>query len=65
MTEHILKIDGMTCGGCVASIERAFAQEAAVASLRISLDSGEAVFRTSLDPEQLKERIEALGFDVL
>lgn len=42
METSILKIDGMHCGGCVSSVEKALRQVQGMQSVSISLEAGEA-----------------------
>ena len=60
-----LKIEGMTCGGCVKSVTRVLTGVAGVASADVSLEEGRA--RVSYDPgktgiDALKQVIERAGF---
>jgi copper chaperone CopZ len=45
-----LGIDGMTCGGCVASVELQLGRTEGVTDYEVSLEDGEA--RVSYDPER-------------
>lgn len=42
METSILKIDGMHCGGCVGSVEKALRQVQGLQSVSVSLEAGEA-----------------------
>lgn len=60
-----LKIEGMTCGGCVKSVTRVLTGVAGVASADVSLEEGRA--RVTFDPgkagiEALKQVIERAGY---
>jgi copper chaperone len=62
-----LKIDGMTCGGCVASVERVLKAVPGVVAAKVQLDPGLA--EVNFDPARtgapaLRTAIEAAGFDV-
>ena len=64
----ILKITGMTCQGCVASVSRALHEVAGVRAVEVSLEQG--VASVDFDPAQvepgaLAEVVEAVGFEVL
>lgn len=66
--EHIIKIDGMTCGGCAASVERAIKTVAGVASATVVLadKSAKVEFDAAIvDVAAIKAAIEAAGYDVL
>jgi copper chaperone len=60
-----LKIEGMTCGGCVKSVTRVLSGVAGVASADVSLDEGRA--RVTYDPAQtgveaMKQAVERAGY---
>jgi copper chaperone len=62
-----LKIGGMTCGGCVASVERVLKAIPGVAEAKVQLSPGLA--EVNFDPARtgvpaLRTAIEAAGFDV-
>lgn len=61
-----IRIDGMHCGGCVRSVEKAAQAVDGVSNLSVSLENGE--LRADIDrPElvdTLKRVIEDCGFDV-
>lgn len=61
-----LKIDGMTCGGCVKSVTRVLSETAGVANAQVDLPSGTAIVQ--FDEMQthavaLVEVVEDAGFD--
>jgi copper chaperone len=60
-----LKIEGMTCGGCVKSVTRVLTGVAGVASADVSLEEGRA--RVTFDPgkagiDALKQVVERAGY---
>ncbi len=60
-----LKIQGMTCGGCVNSVRRVLTAIAGVQAVDVALDAGEA--RIQYDPEranlaQFKQAITEAGY---
>ncbi len=60
-----LKIEGMTCGGCVKSVTRVLSGVAGVASAEVSLEEGRA--QVSFDPARtgvaaMKQAVERAGF---
>jgi copper chaperone len=62
-----LKVEGMTCGGCVKSIQNALNEQAGVNDAIADLDS--KTVKVDFDPSAIeegaiKEAIEAAGFDV-
>ena len=63
-----LKVTGMTCGGCVASVTRALKAAPGVSEAVVQLRPGEATI--TYDPAQttaasLKSAIEDAGYDVV
>ena len=61
-----IKVEGMTCGGCVASVKRALQQIDGVETVEVSLDQAQA--RVQYDParvneSQLRSASEDAGFD--
>ena len=67
MNQIEIKVTGMTCGGCVKSIQNALQEQAGINEAVADLDS--ATVRVSYDAEAIKEdaikaAIEAAGFDV-
>lgn len=60
-----LGIEGMSCGGCVASVERALGRVDGVRKVRVSLEKKEAVVEGErLDPTRLRAAVEDAGYDV-
>lgn len=67
MNETDIRITGMTCSGCVASIIKVLEREPGVAQVDVSLEQGRAHVRfdearTSLP--QLRQAIENAGYGV-
>jgi copper chaperone len=61
-------IDGMTCGGCVASVQRALKRVDGVASVDVSLERRQATVEYAperADPARLHSAIESAGFEVV
>ncbi|MFZ5479520.1 MAG: heavy-metal-associated domain-containing protein [Myxococcota bacterium] len=71
MSEHTdaivhLSIEGMTCGGCVVSVERALSSVPGVRSVQVDLGAKRATVR--LDVQRggvaaLVQAVDAAGFD--
>jgi copper chaperone len=62
-----MNVQGMTCGGCVASVTRVLKAEPGVAEVAVTLQPGAA--KVSFDPARtnvakLREAIEGAGYDV-
>ena len=67
MENVVIKVAGMSCGGCVKTVTSVLAALPGVAQAEVSLEAGEA--RVAFDParvgvEQLRLAIEGAGFDV-
>ncbi len=57
------RIDGMTCGGCVASATRALERTPGVSDVHVSLDEPARVRLTDgADREAVRTAVEAAGF---
>ena len=62
-----LKVKGMTCGGCVAAVERVLSGLDGVATVGVSLDRGEATVEfdgARVAESDLRAAIEDAGYDV-
>lgn len=67
MEKTVLKVGGMTCGGCVRSVTRVLEASPGVAKVAVSLERSEADIE--FDPAvaslaQLKLAIENAGYEV-
>ena len=63
-----IRIAGMTCGGCVASVTKAIGALPGVQEVNVQLDSGVANVRfddTQIDEAQVQTAVEDAGFDVV
>jgi len=63
----ILKVNGMSCGGCVASVTRVLRAVPGVETVAVALQPGTAT--VSFDPERtgppaLKRAVEDAGYEV-
>ncbi|WP_225307385.1 cation transporter [Nitrincola iocasae] len=61
MVEHKLKLDGLTCGGCVKVVKQALEQLDGIESFEVTQDS--AIINGSVDLDTLIETIENAGFE--
>ncbi|MCP4868453.1 MAG: heavy-metal-associated domain-containing protein [Proteobacteria bacterium] len=70
MTEaktEVWKVEGMTCGGCAASVERVLTGAPGLSDVQVD-HAGDAVTMTldgSANRDDLARRIEGAGFDVV
>lgn len=60
-----LKVDGMTCGGCVSSVKRALQALDANASVDVDLQSKTVKIDTAVELHAVKAAVEDAGYDVL
>ena len=67
MSNIQLKVDGMTCGGCVKSIQNALNEQNGISAATADLDSAMVTIEFDaavIQEAAIKEAIEAAGFDV-
>lgn len=65
MEKMTMKIEGMTCGGCVVSVTNALNRVAGVQRVDVSLEKKEAtVYGVGLQPTRLNTAVEDAGFEV-
>lgn len=62
---ELFNVKGMMCGHCSARVEKALLQNPAVTSAKANFETGEVQVESSLPRAELKELIEATGYDVL
>jgi len=60
-----LQVEGMSCGGCVASVTKAVKSVDAGASVEVDLASKSVKVASSSALEQIKAAIEDAGYDVI
>jgi uncharacterized membrane protein YraQ (UPF0718 family)/copper chaperone CopZ len=59
-----LMVDGMTCNGCVAHLERTLRQEDGIDSAEVSLDPGSVVVQGKVREVRVRELISEAGYRV-
>jgi len=67
MTEIILPVTGMHCGGCVSSVKSVLSALPGVESVEVTLIPGQAIVRydeTRLDRSALVQAVGDAGFEV-
>lgn len=63
--EKIIRVEGMTCGHCKASVEEALSKLDFVDQVEVDLASKEVRIQgAGLDEKLIKDTIEDIGFDV-
>jgi copper chaperone len=60
-----LKVSGMTCGGCAASVKNALASIAGGTPVKVDLQSGQVEIADSVDKARAIAAIEDAGYDVV
>ncbi len=60
-----LKVDGMTCGGCAASVKRAVQALDSKANVDVDLPSKTVKVDTTVQLEAVKRAVEDAGYDVI
>ncbi len=65
MQTELLKVTGMTCGGCTSNVTRALKAIAGVRDVKVSLSAGEATVQYDerlTSPDQLKSAVKGAGY---
>lgn len=64
--KEVLKVEGMSCGHCVNSIESSVGELNGVSSVKVDLANNEVTveFENEATLNQVKETIEDQGYDV-
>lgn len=66
MQTAVIKVNGMTCGGCVRSVTRVLQAVQGVESVNVSLERGEAALTydpAKADIPQFRKVVEEAGFE--
>lgn len=67
MQTEIVKVTGMTCGGCTSKVTNALKAIAGVGDAKVSLSDGEATVQYDerlTSPEKLKSAVKGAGYGV-
>ena len=67
MQTELLKVTGMTCGGCTSSVTNALKAIGGVGDVSVSLSAGEVTVQYDeklTSPDQLKSAVKGAGFGV-
>ncbi|CQR71822.1 Copper chaperone CopZ [Sporomusa ovata DSM 2662] len=65
VAETTLKIEGMSCGHCKMSVEKALQAIAGVVSVSVDLEKKEAIVTGTAEREELVKVVENIGFNVV
>ena len=62
-----IKVKGMSCQHCVASVTKALSEIAGISDVQVSLEKGEATFeeQSPVDEQIIKDAIARIGFEVV
>lgn len=67
MQTNIIKVAGMTCGGCTSKVTSALKKVAGVRDVQVSLPAGEAAVQYDehvTSPQELRSAVTAAGYGV-
>ena len=67
MQTELLKVTGMTCGGCSSTVTHALQAVTGVGEVNVSLSTGDAAVQYDerlTSPEQLKSAVKGAGYGV-
>ena len=67
MQTELLKVTGMTCGGCISNVTKALKAMTGVGDVNVSLSAGEATVQYDerlTSPDQLKSAVKGAGYGV-
>ena len=67
MQTEIVKVTGMTCGGCISTVTQALKAVSGVGEVSVSLSAGEATVKFDerlTSPEKLKSAVKGAGYGV-
>ena len=67
MQTEIVKVTGMTCGGCISTVTQALKAVSGVSDVDVSLSAGEATVEfdeRQTSPEKLKSAVKGAGYGV-
>jgi copper chaperone len=62
-----IKVKGMSCQHCVASVTKALAEIEGITDVQVNLEKGEAVFNENapVAEQTIKDAISRIGFEVV
>jgi copper chaperone len=67
MQIELLKVTGMTCGGCTSTVTHALKALSGVSDVKVSLSAGEATVQYDerlTSPDKLKSAVKGAGYGV-
>ncbi len=63
--QYYFKVNGMKCGCCVSTLEKAIKQLPGVESVEVDLDTAMAVVKGTPSVESIRNAIDAAGFNAI
>ncbi len=62
-----IKINGMSCQHCVASVTKALSEIDGISDVQVNLENGETTFneQNPVDEQTIKDAIKKIGFEVV
>ena len=62
-----IKIKGMSCQHCVASVTKALSEITGITDVQVNLEKGEATFneQSPIEEQVIKDAITRIGFEVV
>lgn len=65
--QTIIKVKGMSCQHCVASVTKALSEIEGITDVQVDLDKGEATFseQSPVAEQSIKDAITKIGFEVV
>ena len=62
-----IKVKGMSCQHCVASVTKALSEIAGITDVQVDLEKGEATFneQSPVDEQIIKDTIARIGFEII
>ena len=60
---NMVKVKGMSCGHCVASVTKALQGIAGVSDVQVDLEKGEARYQGDVDKQLIRDAIAKIGFE--
>lgn len=62
-----VKVKGMSCQHCVASVTKALSEISGISDVEVNLEAGEATYNEAAptDPEVIRKAIADTGFEVV
>lgn len=62
MSETTLRVEGMTCGGCVSTIENVMSSTDGISEIHVDLDTEKATVKGTLSIDELITALDEIGF---